>query len=118
MNPSSQSPLQNLFEELELLDTQMRASLTDPTHMENLLARRSRLICDVAAMVHALRPPTPADEAALLRSQRAGAESLRQLLLARHLLANELAHVQQTARLVDEIGRQSAPPQDRIILDA
>lgn len=113
------SSIQTMFDQLESLDAVLATtSVTDDTTFEALLERRSQMISRIAAVFTARRQAIPAEQTALQQSYQAGAAALRQLLMARHLLASELSHLKQTQQLCDSVAAQAPPRKTKLSLDA
>ncbi len=99
-----------LFEQLEQADRELLAAgFGDFPALEATLARRAAAIQQAVETMDALRPAA-GHHAALVRSREAGAQAMRQLILAKHLLSTELALLRQEQRLWDSLAGQSASP--------
>ncbi|MCC6392560.1 MAG: hypothetical protein IT167_18310 [Bryobacterales bacterium] len=99
------------LEQLEQADRELLAAgLGDFPVLEAALARRAAAIQQAAETMDALRQPTAEHHAALVRSHEAGAQAMRQLILAKHLLSTELALLRQEQRLWDSLAGQSHSP--------
>lgn len=113
------SPIQTMFDQLESLDAVLATtSVADTTTFEALLHQRSHMISEIAALFTAQRPADPAAQTALRQSHQAGAAALRQLLMARHLLATEMSQLKQSQQLCDSVAAQGPPRKTKLSLDA
>ncbi|MCC6340899.1 MAG: hypothetical protein IT166_01805 [Bryobacterales bacterium] len=101
----------HFFEQLEQADRELLAAgFGDFPALEATLARRAAAIQQAMEDMDALRRPAAGHHAALVRSREAGAQAMRQLILAKHLLSTELALLRQEQRLWDSLAGQSASP--------
>ena len=99
------------FEQLEQVDRELLAAgLGDFPTIEAMLAKRAAVIQQATQAMDALRQPTAEHHAALVRSREAGAQAMRQLILAKHLLSTELSLIRQEQRLWDSLAGQSHSP--------
>lgn len=99
------------FEQLEQVDRELLAAgLGDFPALEATLAKRAAVIQQAAEAMDALRQPAAEHHAAFVRSREAGAQAMRQLILAKHLLSTELALLRQEQRLWDSLAGQSHSP--------
>lgn len=95
-----------LIQALEESDAQMRAAGCDFTALEQILARRGRLLEQLSAIGRTQPTLVQEHRQQLLRSREAAARAMRQLLVSRQMLASELGRISHGQRLYAALAAQ------------
>jgi hypothetical protein len=96
------------WEALETADAEMNgAEMGDLARLEASIGRRAGLIQSAVAEMEQLRrsgAPVPGESLlAMERSVNAGMRTMRQIILAKHMLATELGRLKQERQLLDSL---------------
>ena len=109
--------LNSLLLELERTDRALTSvPFGDFTAFAAILDTRGTLLHNASQAIDTLKEAAPEYRIALVRSQEAASQALRQLILARHMLATEFSHLKQDQRLGDALRSQSDTPAPRVSL--
>lgn len=94
-----------LDETLKLLEEadERLANTADLKGLEEILDRRGKLIQEAAGLLAATPRPSQRHLEALTRSHSAYAQAARSLILARHMIATELAEVNRQQHLLERL---------------
>lgn len=106
MTPETQ--LTSHLAELGALDRALKqTALGDLPELTERIERRTAVVHAAAAEITRLRQagsaPPPSVRAALEQSSRDGMQTIRQIILAKHLLATELGRLKQEQRLLEAL---------------
>lgn len=120
---NQESILDGQLSELAALDrTLKQTALGDVEALSKHVERRTALVQAAAAEIARLRQagsvPPVSTRAALERSMSDGMQSIRQIILAKHMLATELGRLKQEQRLLDALADQESPVHGSVEISA
>lgn len=107
-----------LLDTLQSLDAEMVSiAYSDFDRLSILLEKRATLVNNLAAQIRSLPADTPNPSIRLRHLQESGSSALRQILMAKHTLAAEMAKLKQEQRLWDTVSGQLRTPHCQIDLE-
>jgi len=111
------NPIDALFDDLQQTDASLlSAPMGEMDALGRLLKRRAALIERVVETIDTLRAATPEQHLALQRSHQAGSQTLRQLILAKHMLSSELSQLKREQCFFETMAGQAPAAHSRVNL--